>query len=232
MSYILDALKKSEQQRGHGEVPDVQTIHSSSLNYRDEKNSYWPYILIVAVFLNLIAIVYFIFDKEKVAASNTTELLTKSNSHTDTTGASEQKKVIIAPQQTNDTKTEAEETKIATTATPTINNNKPASTKNVKIETRQYTKTIATKRVEETPEEIVEFYDLADAVRLQIPTITISAHVYSNNPLHRSIVVNNKFLEEGDYVFDELSLQEITADGAIFDFVGSRFHYGVVSGWQ
>ena len=67
MSYILDALKKSEQERGHGNVPDVQTVHSSSLNYRNDKKAYWPYILIVAVILNLLAISYFIVNKEKPA---------------------------------------------------------------------------------------------------------------------------------------------------------------------
>ncbi len=65
MSYILDALKKSEQERGQGNIPNVQTVHSSSLNYANTKNTYWPYILIAAVLLNLLAIAYFIFDKEK-----------------------------------------------------------------------------------------------------------------------------------------------------------------------
>jgi len=71
MSYILDALKKSEQERGQGNIPDVQTVHSSSLNYRNEKKAYWPYFLIAAVLLNLLAIIYFITEKqtpEKTAA--------------------------------------------------------------------------------------------------------------------------------------------------------------------
>lgn len=73
MSYILDALKKSEQERGHGNIPDVQTVHSSGLNYRNEKKSYWPYILIVAVLLNLLAIVYFTINKESTEQTVTQE---------------------------------------------------------------------------------------------------------------------------------------------------------------
>ena len=53
MSYILDALKKSEQERGHGGIPGVQTVHSSALSYSSKK-TYWPYILIAAVTLNLL----------------------------------------------------------------------------------------------------------------------------------------------------------------------------------
>ena len=61
MSYILDALKKSEQERGQGNIPNVQTVHSASVNYGNKKNTYWPYILTTAVLLNLLVISYFIF---------------------------------------------------------------------------------------------------------------------------------------------------------------------------
>ncbi len=37
---------------------------------------------------------------------------------------------------------------------------------------------------------------------------------------------------EGEYVIDDLILHEITAEGAIFDYGDTRFHYNVVSGWQ
>ena len=50
--------------------------------------------------------------------------------------------------------------------------------------------------------------------------------------MQRSIVINNNFLEEGEYVLDGLTLHEITPDGAIFDYKDIRFSYGVVSGWQ
>ena len=53
MSYILDALKKSEQDRGKGAVPGVQTVHSSSLNYHQEKRSVWPWFLAVLVAINV-----------------------------------------------------------------------------------------------------------------------------------------------------------------------------------
>ena len=76
MSYILDALKKSEQQRGNGKIPDVQTVHSSSLNYRDEKKAYWPYILIIAIVLNLIAIIYFIINKDSASKTIESEIET------------------------------------------------------------------------------------------------------------------------------------------------------------
>jgi hypothetical protein len=50
--------------------------------------------------------------------------------------------------------------------------------------------------------------------------------------LQRSIVINNNFMEEGEYILDDLVLHEITRDGAVFNYRGTLFNYGVVSGWQ
>jgi general secretion pathway protein B len=69
-------------------------------------------------------------------------------------------------------------------------------------------------------------------VRQRLPAIIISAHVYSKNPRQRSIVVNNDFMEEGEYFLDGIILDEITPDGAIFLYRDMKFHMGVVSGWQ
>ena len=65
-----------------------------------------------------------------------------------------------------------------------------------------------------------------------MPAIIVTAHIYSSNPIQRSMVINNNFMEEGEYVIDDLILHEITADGAVFDYAETRFHYSVVSGWQ
>lgn len=67
MSYILDALKKSEQARGHGAAPGIQTVHSSGLNYQAPRRSLWPWVLIAAVMLNLVVLLYFVFNKHTTA---------------------------------------------------------------------------------------------------------------------------------------------------------------------
>ena len=196
MSYILDALKKSEQERGHGDIPDVQTVHSSSLNYRNEKKAYWPYVLIIAVLLNLIAIVYFIANKEKPAETGNLEQTVNAVTHT--TVESD----VIADKKTQ----QAEKKKAAVTNTD--------------------------KQTAGNETKIIDFYDLPESIKKALPSITISAHVYSTEPMQRSIVINNNFLEEGEYVLDGLVLYEITPNGAIFNYQGTLFSYDVVSGWQ
>ncbi|MCK4709072.1 MAG: general secretion pathway protein GspB [Gammaproteobacteria bacterium] len=221
MSYILDALKKSEQERGHGNIPDVQTIHSSSLNYRNETRKIWPYILIAAVSLNLLAITYFIISKETPDRNQAVTQVT------DVTPAAEEKSITgIRPEAQAEPAQEIADTN--TTADQQIKNT-PVASKPVLPMAAAEKKTVA--HVENNT-SIVDFHELPESIKQQLPTITISAHVYSSNPLLRSIVINNNFMEEGEYVLDGLILYEITPDGAIFNYQGTIFNYGVVSGWQ
>jgi general secretion pathway protein B len=247
MSYILDALKKSEQQRGQGAIPDVQTVHSSSLNYRDEKKTYWPYLLIAAVTLNLIAIVYFIIDKDNISENNTLlvqdtainnnaeKTIAENNTQTAAPAVAPEKQIINTTN--TNTKIKPEKTKTVVPATATAVKKKTDSSNNrdtITPGTNSYA--AVNKRPAQpqaqTQKDIIDFYDLPDSIQQQLPAIIVSAHVYSSNPLQRSIVINNNFMEEGEYVIDNLILHEITADGAIFDYEDTRFHYNVVSGWQ
>jgi len=241
MSYILDALKKSEQERGHGKVPGVQTMHSSSLSYRNDKKPYWPYILIVAVILNLLAILYFIIDKDQppviVTGNSTLESPVTEEIKTPETSSSPQKMepsdpVIDQKSKTSPTVTDNQVTDSKPPADIAINSiaaSSAAETEQQKTTSRNIktTRSAAAENI-----AVIEFYDLPESIKDQLPAIIISAHVYSTNPLQRSIVINNNFMEEGEYVIDDLLLREITADGAIFDYQGTRFHYGVVSSWQ
>jgi len=214
MSYILDALKKSEQERGNGNIPGVQTVHSSSLNYNNKK-TYWPYILIAAVLLNLVAIIYFVFDKENqttVEAIVTTDQTSTENISTPATT-------------TEQVQEENKQTVRAAVAEKTITPN------TVDTSSEQQTAPAASKKFTSN-NTIVEFYDLPEHIKQQIPKVVISAHVYSTNPAQRSIVINNNFMEEGEYVLDDMVLYEITRDGAIFSYHETLFHRGIINAWQ
>jgi general secretion pathway protein B len=214
MSYILDALKKSEQERGNGNIPGVQTVHSSSLNYNNKK-AYWPYILIAAVLLNLIAIIYFVFDKENKTAVE--PVVTADQTTTE---------IISAPVKVIEQTQEENKQTVHTTATE-----KPITLNNVETSSEKQIAPAASREMTSN-NTIVEYYDLAEHIKQQLPKIIISAHVYSSNPVQRSIVINNNFMEEGEYVLDDLVLYEITRDGAIFSYHETLFHRGIVNTWQ
>lgn len=237
MSYILDALKKSEQERGHGNIPGVQTVHSSSLNYRSEKTSYWPYILITAVLLNIALVIYFIFDKDKPVIEQTAitqKAVTKSSpenkitaSGTQATIAKDTTEQALITTLSSEEELESDnlEQPPALTHISTSESERPAAA------TISTGRTSAPQKVT-AENDIIDFYNLPESIKKQLPTINISAHVYSSNPLQRSIVINNNFMEEGEYVLDNLILHEITDSGAIFNYHGTLFSYPVISSWQ
>jgi general secretion pathway protein B len=231
MSYILDALKKSEQERGQGRVPDVQTVHSSGINYRKAKKAYWPYVLIAAVLLNFAAITYFIINKDKPqtktpTADNAEQVIVGESVPPSVPKVAAQIEKATGISSKNDSRHLASKKE---SAADIIDHEIEAAKEShpVIIEKEK-----TAKPATGLNDEVINYHELPASIQQQLPTITISAHVYSSNPLQRSIVINNNFMEEGEYLIDGLILYEITPDGAIFDYQGTLFNYGVVSGWQ
>jgi general secretion pathway protein B len=206
MSYILDALKKSEQERGSGSVPGVQTVHSSSLSYRQEKSPVWPWFIAALISMNLIAIAYF------VLANNKQVDIATAQPEASSIPVTSEAPIIKTPQ--------------ITPALEPVAATSPMQTQTYETEAIVQTETI------EPIFETVDFYDLPLNVRQYVPAMEFSAHVYSSNPQQRSIVINGRFMEEGSFVNNELLLSEITSDGAVFDFQGHRFSTSVLASWN
>jgi len=219
MSYILDALKKSEQERGHGSVPGVQTIHSSSINYHHDKKSTWPLLLVALVLINITVLVYFILTKDQPQTVTAIQQQPDNNS------------VIASTQYSDDPNTLQERSVNPVAVTDTRQDTIPTLAANNYDEESVDLPIMKTRQTERSA-EIVELYDIPLNVRQHIPAMEFSAHVYSTNAAQRSIVINGRFMEEGDPVTSDLILNEITSDGAIFDFQGYRFNASVLSGWN
>jgi len=74
---------------------------------------------------------------------------------------------------------------------------------------------------------VMSMADLPPSVRQELPAIKISVHAYSANPGGRLVGIDSRILREGDFVVPGLELEEITPDGMIFGYKGYRFHRGV-----
>lgn len=206
MSYILDALKKSEQDRGNGSIPNVQTIHSSALNYHQEKRPLWPWILIVVLISNVFILIYFLMPETK-----TQNFATENNT------AINNISIDSIPTQEPDVKT-----------VPAII--EPDLQQTVAIANANTVDSNTTKK--QKVKSIVDIDELPANIRQQIPDMVFSAHVYSSAPMQRSLVINDRFMEEGSAFSHDLILVEITRNGAVFDFRDYRFSTGVLSGWS
>lgn len=60
----------------------------------------------------------------------------------------------------------------------------------------------------------VPFLDeLAPELRAEIPDFSFAGHVYGNDPARRMIIINNRIVREGESLGNGLSLEEIEANG-------------------
>jgi general secretion pathway protein B len=65
--------------------------------------------------------------------------------------------------------------------------------------------------------------EIPPAVRDRVPGLTMSLHFYADEPARRMVRIDDRIMREGQTVAENLVLEEITPSGAIFSFAGERF---------
>lgn len=66
-------------------------------------------------------------------------------------------------------------------------------------------------------------------IQRQIPDLAISSHLYSDD--FRLVNINGRMMREGEYIGTELKLEEITEDGVIISFQTYRMTLRVIQDW-
>jgi general secretion pathway protein B len=74
---------------------------------------------------------------------------------------------------------------------------------------------------------VVAMAELPVAIQQELPPISISVHAYSDKAAERLVGINSRLLHEGDYVAPDLRLEQITPDGMILSYKGYTFRRGV-----
>jgi len=64
-------------------------------------------------------------------------------------------------------------------------------------------------------------------VQQELPPMTVSVHAYSGRAADRLVDINGRLLHEGDSVAPGLRLEQITPNGMILSYKGYTFHRGV-----
>lgn len=75
-------------------------------------------------------------------------------------------------------------------------------------------------------EPVSTLSELPVSIRDELPKIKITVHAYSGKPASRLVGYDNRILREGDYLVPGLKLEEITQDGMILSYKGYRFSRG------
>jgi general secretion pathway protein B len=212
MSYILDALNKSEQERRSQDTPNLDTVHRV-LHAGKTGSTPWVPILVVLVILNTLIAIYWytsrdtrtetpIQDRDVVADRLPANRLPADPLPTQTTTPA-----LITSGATVEPEPEPA---VSTTERPQL------------ITPEDYFSR------ESTPEPVadpppVRFSELPLSVQQQIPEIRISSHIYGTDPAFRMANINDRIAREGDMITDSITLDEITEDGVVLKYLHYRF---------
>ena len=200
MSYILDALKKSSEERQKLEpgnqlpqsIIPTQPVRTVTRNWRTTK----IFIIVFSV-LSCVAItgywLYYFFLPPTIEP----EITAKYSQQSNVTAAQSPLSAPPVPEQ-----------KIQVKTLPVIN--QPPAEKKAR-----------NGHVQTTPIPLLK--NLSFAFQSSLPDMKYSGHVYSDNPARRMIMINAAVVREGDIISTDIELLKITKNGLIMNARGTKF---------
>ncbi len=224
MSFILDALKKSEQQRQqkHQSPQQVRKRTLAAPSRRQGRSPFW----IVAVALSLVLLCsWWFYDHTEPALE---KALVVSRSMESPASRSQPAAVEPAPVPLN----VASPPPLPVNITTKKSNAVAGQSKRTEVSASERVLTrdehVATVVVDQpsfkpVPVKLPLYLDLSRELRDQMPRLGMSMHFYIADPARRMVRINNLLLHEGDWVSDELQVVEITQTGATLEFLGKLF---------
>ena len=252
MSFILSALKKVENKRSLGYVPEISSVQVQGFERADNRR-YQIGVALSVISIAALAIFAVLWFYKPLLEQNS--------------GEQEMKSVVVVPPVVNDgmpqanqspmsqnlmTRTPVEQTNItpamppnqASPAAPyvvrsnptavaptyyppqqpTINNNFATSPPAYTPSPQLYQNPTDAPAWEPLPVGIVNYEELPSGLRQRIPNIQLSAHIHSDiRPQARKVIINGVSLREGQRLSDDLTVHQINSDGVILDYQGTLF---------
>jgi general secretion pathway protein B len=290
MSFILDALKKLEQKRHEGSVPDLMTVHPPEIK-GTRKRPLWLYLFLAALLVNAVILTAMLRprgpEKQDIIAQADVEqhheLIAAGSDRKDADSIqpvpapSPAGDKLTADDKTSspglksDMKASLPETESTAQELPGTHDSTSRQESPVQVDISKETtllpekimpadNTSASLELNPSPKElenlrnkikeelspaseyspvesqppddikigsdlkVIEYGQLPESVRKELPDIYIKGHIYSNDPLSRIVNINGIIIREGDTVTDGLKVEKITLSGIILDYQGVRFH--------
>jgi len=198
MSYILDALKKSDQQRNIGATPTLQFAQASLP--APKRPSLFYYGLLAVVLLAAGVVIGLLRPWQAEQLTPEKEQIANGSP-------------VTIPQQA------------APASLPNSPETQGNTTQDIVAAPIQ--QTAAKPDGEAQQQQVMQLYELPAAIRREIPDMAVQLHAYSSKPGERLVSINSIRLREGGYLMAGLKLEQITPDGMIFSYKGYRFKRGI-----
>ena len=248
MSYILDALRKSDQQRSRGMTPTLLTAQAAAIS--TSRPSRLAYASLGVVLLTIGIVIGWLRPwQDENAAPNPAPIASrpepesarssnvalpapasppavpvKAGDATQTpSGAPE---VATTPARAAKAVPPQHETKRIVTQPPAAPPQKAAAIASDPVEPAKPAS--STDGSADAPaQQLPWITELPVDVQRDLPPMQVMAHAYSSRTADRLVGINNKLLHEGDEVAPGLKLEQITSEGMVLSFKGHVFRRGV-----
>ncbi len=206
MSYILDALKKSERERSLGRVPTLDTVHNYPKSHRQRFRAG----LLASALVTLLALLGAgIYGAVFWSKLEITEFV-----------ADERAGALDDSRDVPEGDTRAVPRSVAAHETPVARKktSEPASSAAVsRPAIEPQTTAVSAKK------QYLLMDELGEDTRRRLSDILVNVVSFSENPQRRFVMVNQKIYREGQTVNGNLTVVEIKREGAVMRFQGREF---------
>ncbi|MDO8989103.1 MAG: general secretion pathway protein GspB [Sideroxyarcus sp.] len=199
MSYILEALKKSDQQRQRGATPTLPPVHAAVAAHTRSSSVYYGVLAAVLLFAGIAIGWLRPWQADRPVHAVETVVARPAIPNPD--------RALPAPQPDLAVTDGKPEQTLTAPVAPSIATNEPASTGQ--------------------EQKATPFSDLPPAIQQEMPDMKIQLHSYSNKSTNSIVSINSRMMKEGDSLVPGLKLEQITPDGVILSFKGYRFWHGI-----
>ncbi len=201
MSFILDALKKSESERKRQDTPGIASIPETG---QQPAKSRWPWLVAGLLVINLAVLAAIVLRPDRPIETPTAGV-TNPESALQPPGESFSEIVREAKRTTPE----------PVTATGSQSQPGPAAVVPAALPQAAPTESVT--------EGLPTFNDLRASGRLQLPDMHLDIHVYSGRPADRFVFVNMSKYKESATLSEGPRVSEIVPDGVVLDYMGTRF---------
>jgi general secretion pathway protein B len=222
MSYILDALRKSDQQRRRGAAPTLLTLQPSAVVRK--RPAYLKYGLLAVVLIGAGVVIGWLrpWQTEQVPSRNSESVAAKP--------------IELKPIESTARQPAPAQSAIPAQPTPELpapakpQTDGPPPEANAPVPGRAAAppeRRVNIAAADAAGETVIAMEQLPLPIRQELPKMIVTVHAYSATPAKRLIGIGSRILREGDYVVPGMQLEEITPDGMILSYRGYRFRRGV-----
>ena len=210
MSFILDALRKSERERQSNQEPGVAQLWTHG---KRGNRAFWIPLVMLLVGLNLSLLVFLWIKGSPEPAEETTTINAVNNTAATRPAAVNPEPVISAGQMDQSSRRLSSEIVAEEAAAPlTANTARPAPA------------VPQTRSDNSDPyKNLPSLMELALAGSIDLPPMRLDIHVYSEQPAERFVFINMKKYREGDPLVEGPVLEAITSQGVVLNQQGRSF---------